>query len=329
MKASLQINAVDLDSAAEKANIDNQRLYQEIINQTPGLVIDDKLDIENQFNSIEDLNRNQNLSNVMQIRLNKTLEKAKEKINSVYFHSPVVDEIPNNVTFNKTDSIPIEDIYIDESLKDLANPIYFPQPSTDDRKDFKVDLQDDQMVVFQSPFLETSISIQKEDLHNILENIIEDFKLNLNNLDMSVSDSQEMKQKKVIVKNIIEKLDKTPNKNIENQLESQKWLQNLVDDQLRIDNFFPFGNYTGEEYKNKFKNVTKRKRRRQKATPMSWSASEEPSVNALLPTNKLKKIQTAKNIFSNIIKNVPPENYKKFKIEYDPSNNITVDEDEF
>ena len=81
MKASLQINAVDLDSAAEKANIDNQRLYQEIINQTPGLVIDDKLDIENQFNSIEDLNRNQNLSNVMQIRLNKTLEKAKEKIN--------------------------------------------------------------------------------------------------------------------------------------------------------------------------------------------------------------------------------------------------------
>ena len=252
MKASLQINAVDLDSAAEKANIDNQRLYQEIINQTPGLVIDDKLDIENQFNSIEDLNRNQNLSNVMQIRLNKTLEKAKEKINSVYFHSPVFDEIPNNVTFNKTDSIPIEDIYIDESLRDLANPIYFPQPSTDDRKDFKVDLQDDQMVVFQSPFLETSISIQKEDLHNILENIIEDFKLNLNNLDMSVSDSQEMKQKKVIVKNIIEKLDKTPNKNIQKQLESQKWLQSLVDDQLRIDNFFPFGNYTGDTHKNKF-----------------------------------------------------------------------------
>ena len=62
---------------------------------------------------------------------------------------------------------------------------------------------------------------------------------------------------------------------------------------------------------------------------MSWSTSEEPSINTLLPTNKLKKIQTAKNIFSNIIKNVPPENYKKFKIEYDPSNNITVDEDEF
>ena len=89
------------------------------------------------------------------------------------------------------------------------------------------------------------------------------------------------------------------------------------------------GNYTREEHKNKFKNVTKRKRRRQKVMPMSWSASEEPNINALLPTSKLKKIQTAKNIFSNIIKNVPPENYKKFKIEYDPLNNITVDEDEF
>ena len=329
LKTSLQINAVDLDSAAEKANIENQKLYQEIINPTPGLIVDDKFDIENQFSSIVDLNRDKKFSNAMQIRLNRTLEKAREKINSVYFPSPAIEEIPNNTTYAKEDSIPIEDIYIDDSLKDLAKPIYFPQPSTDDRNDFKLDLKDDQMIIFKSPFLDTSISIQKEDLNNILENIIEDLNSNLKNLKMSATDTQETKQKKVIVKNIIEKLDKTPNKNIENQLESQKWLQNLVDDQLRIDNFFPFGNYTGEEYKNKFKNVTKRKRRRQKATPMSWSASEEPSVNALLLTNKLKKIQTAKNIFSNVIKNVPPENYKKFKIEYDPSNNITVDEDEF
>ena len=84
-----------------------------------------------------------------------------------------------------------------------------------------------------------------------------------------------------------------------------------------------------KKYKNKFKNVTKRKRRRQKVAPISWSESEEPSINALLPTDKRQKVQTAKNIFSNIIKNVPPENYKKFKIEYSPQNNITVDEDEF
>ena len=158
----------------------------------------------------------------MQIRLNKTLEKAKERINSVYFHSPAVEEISNNTIFTKEDSILVEDIYIDKSLKDLAKPIYFHQPSTDDRKDFKLDLQNDQMVVFKSPFLETSISIQKEDLNNILENIIQDLDSNFKNLDMSASDTQETKQKKIIVKNIIEKLDKTPNKNIQKQLEGQK-----------------------------------------------------------------------------------------------------------
>ena len=132
----------------------------------------------------------------MQIRLNRTLEKAREKINSVHFPSPAIEEIPNNTTYAKEDSIPIEDIYIDDSLKDLAKPIYFPQPSTDDRNDFKLDLKDDQMIIFKSPFLETSISIQKEDLNNILENIIEDLNSNLKNLKMSASDTQETKQKK-------------------------------------------------------------------------------------------------------------------------------------
>ena len=53
LKASLQINAVDLDSAAEKAKIDNQKLYQEIVNPTPGLVVDNKLDLDQQFDSTE------------------------------------------------------------------------------------------------------------------------------------------------------------------------------------------------------------------------------------------------------------------------------------
>ena len=33
-----------------------------------------------------------------------------------------------------------------------------------------------------------------------------------------------------------------------------------------------------------------------------------------------------KNIFSNIIKNIPPEDYKEFKIEYDQSNDISISE---
>ena len=50
------------------------------------------------------------------------------------------------------------------------------------------------------------------------------------------------------------------------------------------------------------------------------------SIYSLVPANKIKKIESAKNIFSNIIKNIPPENYKKFKIDYDQSNNISISE---
>ena len=41
---------------------------------------------------------------------------------------------------------------------------------------------------------------------------------------------------------------------------------------------------------------------------------------------QLKKIEVAKNVFSNIIKKIPPESYKKFKIDYDQSNDIDISE---
>ena len=37
-------------------------------------------------------------------------------------------------------------------------------------------------------------------------------------------------------------------------------------------------------------------------------------------------LRADKNIFSNIMKNIPPKNYKEFKIEYDPSNDISISE---
>ena len=320
LKVAMQINAEDLDAAAERSKIENEKLYQEIINPHPGLVLD------NQINVDQNLNNENNLSNSTQERLNKTLKEAKEKINATYFPAPIIDNTPND-TINSNEQDSIEDIYIDDSLKSLTKTIHFPQPSTDDRKDFKLKLKDDQMVVFDSPFLETSISIERGDLNNILENIAEDLDSNLQNLDMNESEKINTKQKKVIVKNIIQKLEKTPNKNIEKQLKSQKWLQSLVDDQLRIDNMHTFGNYLGNEHQNKFKNVTKR---RKKIAPMTWIESEEPNIDKLLPTNKRKSIESAKKIFSNIIKNIPPESYKKFKIEYNPQEDLDLmDEDEF
>ena len=51
-----------------------------------------------------------------------------------------------------------------------------------------------------------------------------------------------------------------------------------------------------------------------------------PSIYSLVPANKIKKIESAKNIFSNIIKNIHPESYKKFKIDYDQSYDINISE---
>ena len=50
------------------------------------------------------------------------------------------------------------------------------------------------------------------------------------------------------------------------------------------------------------------------------------SIYSLVPANKIKKIESAKNIFSNIIKNIPPESYKKFKRDYDQLNDINISE---
>ena len=53
---------------------------------------------------------------------------------------------------------------------------------------------------------------------------------------------------------------------------------------------------------------------------------EMASIYSLVPVNKIKKIESAKNLFSNIIKNIPPESYKKFKTDYDQSNDVNISE---
>ena len=71
--------------------------------------------------------------------------------------------------------------------------------------------------------------------------------------------------------------------------------------------------------KNKFKNITVRKR---KLIPLTSEdrLKELRSIYSKIP----RKIESAKAIFSNIIKRITPKNYEKFKIDYDQSNNINI-----
>ena len=150
----------------------------------------------------------------------------------------------------------------------------------------------------------------------MLNNIIEDLDLNLKQTLMSKSDKTETKQKITLLKNLNKRLDITKNQDIVKQLQSHEWLTQLVEDQLKKNKaYYSFGeNFENKEVKNKFKNVTVSKR---KLLPLT---SEErlkdlPSIYTTFPADCTKKIQSAKEIFSNIIKRIPPESYKKFKID--------------
>ena len=100
-----------------------------------------------------------------------------------------------------------------------------------------------------------------------------------------------------------------------------------VDDQIKENQtYYNFGeNYENKKNRNKFKNVTVRKR---KLLPLTSEdrLKELPSIYSKIPVDKNKKIESAKSIFSNIIKRIPPESYKKFKIDYDQSNDINISE---
>ena len=137
-----------------------------------------------------------------------------------------------------------------------------------------------------------------------------------------------LKQNKInILKNLnnrfglIEKID------IEKQLQSHEWLTKLIEDQLKLNKtYYKFGeNFASNELKNKFKNVTIRKRRLLPLTS-EGRLKDLPSIYTQIPADQAKKIEVAKNLFSNIIKEILPESQKRFKIDYDQSNNIDISE---
>ena len=59
-----------------------------------------------------------------------------------------------------------------------GDPLYFPQPSTDDRKYFEVNIPESEMIVFKSPSLTFASVEKKKELKIMLNKIIEDLDLN-------------------------------------------------------------------------------------------------------------------------------------------------------
>ena len=55
---------------------------------------------------------------------------------------------------------------------------------------------------------------------------------------------------------------------------------------------------------------------------------ELPSIFTTIPTDRSKKIRAAQKVFNKVIKQVPSTDRKKFKINYDETNNIAIQEEE-
>ena len=199
----------------------------------PGLVVDEDISVDTQFSfKNSDLDTSFTLSDTVKTRLDDILEDARKKISSVNFPPEAIEEdIPNDPLYPLS-QIKTEDIYIDDSLRDLlypGEPIYFPQPSTNNSKDFEINVPKNEMIVFKSLSL-TFAGVEKKELKTVLNNIIEDLGLNLEQTLMSKSDKTETKQKTNLLKNHNKRLDVAKKGDIEKQLQLHEWLTQLVED---------------------------------------------------------------------------------------------------
>ena len=146
LQTALTINQTNLETATGIADANSEALIEEIVIPAPGIVADDVVNVDNQLafqNS--DFDTTFTLSNTLQERIEDILEKARNKVSSLKFPGKATVEIPNDPLYPLS-QIKTEDIYMDDSLKDMlypGDPIFFPQPSTDDRKDFELNISGD------------------------------------------------------------------------------------------------------------------------------------------------------------------------------------------
>ena len=94
LKIAMKLNQTELESASEVADSENETLIQEIINPTPGLVVDDDISVDTQFSfKNSDLDTSFTLSNSLKARLYNILDDARNKVSSAKFPPEAIQEI--------------------------------------------------------------------------------------------------------------------------------------------------------------------------------------------------------------------------------------------
>ena len=196
-----------------------KKIVSDILDPTPGLFVDDKLNLENQFeNKSNDLDKNSNLSRDLKDRLDNILLLMKEEQPPIekIIQKPI-ELIPNNpfLNYEKIDEeIETKDIYIDDSYTDNYSkflPVY-----TDNRKDFKIEINGGDLIAFK-PSLLTTVDGSKTQLKESLNNILEDLNANKNDFTDQQNKRRDLKRIKKL-KNFIDKIDSTEKEEIEEKI---------------------------------------------------------------------------------------------------------------
>ena len=151
LKTAIAINKPELDAATENANDKNEQIIRDIIDSTLGLFVDDNLNFENQSF------RNNNSDKICTLpkQLNKRVDDIlKENPLPEIFESKPVEKIPSNpINIQKSDDIFVNDDIVIQDVLMFESQIHFPQPPTDTRDDFKIYLDKEGAIIFQSPTL--------------------------------------------------------------------------------------------------------------------------------------------------------------------------------
>ena len=165
---------------------------------------------------------------------------------------------------------------------------------------------------FRSPVLKT-VNISRKVLKKSLINIIEGSILT--------------RRQHQAVSKLIEKTEKGGNSEKISKRINLKWMKNLLEEQLQKESdYYKIGK---DFQKTKLRgNIKAGKRKLFHELDELDEIEELPSTFTTIPTDRSKKIRAAQKVFHKVIKQVPSTDCKKIKINYDETNNITIQEKE-
>ena len=143
-----------------------------MIDPTPGQVVIDTFNSSDEYLQSLQEDFTCKLPNQIQQKLKDILSQVKEKTKKINVMTPKpTEKIPNDPL--SYENIETEDLCFEDDYFKLSEAkITFTPISSNDRKDFEVNISGDELIIFRSPILKT-VNISRKEFKKSLINIIQ------------------------------------------------------------------------------------------------------------------------------------------------------------